>query len=71
MYWPGDDIKANTLASDDYQKVTSERMARLREYITSDDFPSKFADVIPIELRSPKLLLFLYTYRDDSINLLR
>ena len=71
MYWPGDDIKANTLASDDYQKVTSERMDSLSDYITSDDPPRKLADLVHIELRSPKLLLFLYTYQNASINRLK
>ena len=43
-YWPGDEVDANTLASDDYQKVTSERMSRLRDYVESDEFPS----VLPV-----------------------
>ena len=48
-FWPGDEVDANTLASDEYQKVTSERMSRLRDYVESEDFPSEFATVIRIE----------------------
>ena len=39
-YWPGDDIQANTLASEEYRQITASRMARLKAYLASEDFPS-------------------------------
>ena len=60
-YWPGDDIPANTRGSDDYQKVKSERMDRLRGCISSDDSPTKFPGLIPIAIRRPTFfILSLY-----------
>ena len=37
-FWPGDQVEADILASDDYKQVSSSRMSKLRTFLKGEEF---------------------------------